>query len=269
VINALNDKVTITTGRSTRRRVPFVLAAPSGSAAASAVVMVHGMWSTKEQLLPYMREFAAAGVSAISIDARGHGERRQSWQRAGMDRLRAKGAARFMNLAARLALETADDIVAVCTWLRSRDANVRIALWGVSLGANAVLAATPDAKPTAVAAAYGHADWDLMWKLSWASFHPDKPVPAPLWTLTVRRLLDRLEAMNRTDDFVPAALLLVHGRVDHPMIDGMRSLHKRLAPQYHAHRRRLKFAVNAGGHAFSESDANRMRRWICEWLPPT
>lgn len=67
--------VRITAGRATRRRVPFLLASPVDRAPAPAVVMVHGMWMTKEQLLPLMLPFVHAGLHAVAIDARGHGER--------------------------------------------------------------------------------------------------------------------------------------------------------------------------------------------------
>jgi acetyl esterase/lipase len=173
-----------------------------------------------------------------------------------------------MNLAARLALQTADDVVAICRWLLRRDETLdgRIALWGVSLGCNAVLAAAPLVRPETVAAAYGHADWDLMWKLSWPLFHSGDPSPPPQWTADVRRLIARLEAVEHAAEFFPTAILLVHGAQDRPMVDGMRSLHRRIAPYYARDRRRIRFDRRPGGHAFDDAMAESMRAWIWNWL---
>jgi hypothetical protein len=224
------------------------------------------MWESKEQLLPNALSFVALGMHAVCLDARGHGRRWESWQRAGIDGLRAIGAARFMNLAARLALETADDVVAVCSWLRRRKETAdHVSLWGVLLGANAILAAAPGVQPASLAAAYGHADWNGMWTASWSFFHGNRTPPPPSWSPRVRTLIARLDPLNHTERFFPAPLLAIHGADETPTVDGMRALIRGLRPYYASNRGRLKFHLNAGGHRFDAASSDLMLRWISRW----
>jgi alpha-beta hydrolase superfamily lysophospholipase len=252
-------------GVATRRRVPYVLALPTGGRPAPAVVMAHGMWEDKERLRPLMAPFLRAGLAVAAIDLRGHGARRAAWQRLGPNGIRARGAAYFMDLVAGLALRSALDIHEFATWLR-RDPRVlsqRIGLWGNSLGCHAVLAATPLVRPAAVAAAMGNADWPLMWKLSWPYFHPGTRAPAARWTAKTSAML-RLDPVRHARRFPPARVLLLHGRDDHPMVDGMRSLHSRLERAYRSTPDRLRFIEYAGVHAFTDAMATRISAWLID-----
>lgn len=233
-----------------------------------AVIVAHGMWESKESVEPLVRALEGRGWLSVAIDMRGHGERRGKWHDLGTAGVRAKGAKWFMNLVARLSLESARDIAAVADELRAQedvDSN-RLALWGNSLGCQAVLAAIPLVAPRVAVAGWGNADWDLMWRLSWAEFHTDKPMPEPQWSPTVARLIAELDPVHRAPEFPPTALLAMHGEDDHPMVDGMLSLWRRLEPAYASEPERIELRLFAGGHQWSTEATGAGLEWLARWL---
>jgi dienelactone hydrolase len=56
-------------------RVPGILLKSSGEARRPAVIIAHGTGGKKEDELPVMKQLVAAGLIAVAIDARFHGER--------------------------------------------------------------------------------------------------------------------------------------------------------------------------------------------------
>jgi dienelactone hydrolase len=174
-----------------------------------------------------------------------------------------------MNLVAEITFQSAVDLSLLVESLRSRGSvdSRRVGLWGLSLGCHTVLAAVPMCRPDAVSAAYGTAAWNRMWELSWPYFHPGLPAPeVPHWRPSVAALVKSLDPIAHPGEFFPAALLLLHGRDDQPMVEGMRALHEALAPHYRPDPARLMFDLHPGGHLFTKKTDCEMRDWLRRWL---
>jgi len=175
--------------------------AGGGTAAAPgpAVVVMHGWGSAAADLLPAAPALLAAGLSALFIDARGHG---------------ASDPVDFMSMP-----RFSEDVATGATWLRAEprvDAD-RVGLVGHSVGAGACLLAAAGDPRIAAVVAIG------------AMAHPAELIrgskglaPAP------RRIADRVLATieatigHRFDSFAPvvtigactAEVLVVHGLED-------------------------------------------------------
>jgi dienelactone hydrolase len=247
-----------------KRRTAALISEPTTPPPWPAVILAHGMWRTAESVMPFARKLAAQGFLAVAVELRGN---RPLADVLNQEKLR-RSAKEFMNFVAHISMMSARDIADVCETLREEDAVTagRIGLWGNSLGCHAVLAAVPLCKPAAAVGAYGNADWDLMWRLTWPHFHPDAPLPPPQWAPNVKQLVDDLEPVNHAAEFFPTALLLQHGEDDHPMVDGMTSLYDKVMPHYKRQPDRLKFELFQGGHQFPLAAEESAAAWLERWL---
>ena len=130
---------------------------PSHPARAKLVIWLNGLSGTKEQMLPYLQDLAAAGFVALSFDAWQHGARSTETPQE----LATRVFSNFRHAMWPILGQTTLDTLRVIDWaLTTLDVAPPIYMGGVSMGGDiAVAAAGIDHRIQRVAAIVATPDW--------------------------------------------------------------------------------------------------------------
>lgn len=188
-----------TNGRSTLRSGHRVIHPP-------AVLLFHGLRTSKESLEAESRALEAAGLAPILVDAPHHGARRSAFLDTMPDTSTAEGQRRLLVILR----EARDEVPALVDGLLAQG-HPRVAIMGVSMGGFiALAAATVEPHLSAIVSILGSPEW-------WGE--PDAPIHSP-------------------DAFPPRPLLMLNGARDENVSpEGARALALALRPRYEAQRR--------------------------------
>lgn len=235
--------------------VPCLCVAPDGPTGGGPadglplVVVVHGLGSRKERMLPGLYEMARRGLRAVAPDVRLHGER------PGAESRDARLQADYFAAATEMIVETARDL----SRLREHFAPPHAGLHGVSLGGYITFAALLlDPEWAAGAVALGSPDW--LAPLRAFGLGPGHPA------YDQAALLNPL-ALAPTA-FPPRPLLMLHGAQDVAVPpDGVIQLEERLRPAYAAFPERLRLRVFPGlGHQYTDEMLSLSADWMERYL---
>ncbi|QBD82055.1 hypothetical protein EPA93_41185 [Ktedonosporobacter rubrisoli] len=121
------------------------------------IIYLHPFSGTKETVLPYLQELAAAGFVALSLDAWQHGERSTESR----EQLQARVFGNFRRYMWPILGQTAFDLLKVTDWARATlGVEPSITVGGLSMGGDiAVAAAGLDRHIVRVAATVATPDW--------------------------------------------------------------------------------------------------------------
>lgn len=181
---------------------------------ATAVLLFHGLRSSKETLAAEARALEAAGLVPVPVDAPHHGARRSAFLDTMPDTSTVEGYRRLLAIIR----EARDEIPARVDGLLA-EGRAHVAIAGVSLGGYiALAAATVEPRLAAIVSILGSPDWT-----------PPDQDPAPF--------ADALrESPHRTPEaFPPRPPLMLNGAHDENVRpEGARALALALRPKYEA-----------------------------------
>ena len=226
--------------------IPCLVAAPLNLPPGAPLVFVlHGLGSRKEKMLTALYELASAGLRAVALDARLHGERLDAGERE--ERLNRD----YFGATFEMIEGTAQDI----SLLLNHFAPTCAGIHGISLGGYITFAALlAEPRLTAASVALGSPDW--IGPLRRFGLGPGHPA----W--------DRAAALNPLDLLPkllpPRPLLMLHGTADAVVPpDGVIALEEKLRPLYASVPDRLKLQLYPGlGHDYPDD----MLAHTCAWF---
>ena len=230
--------------------LPCLSAARDGLAAdAPLVVLLHGLGSRKEALLPGLYALARCGFRAAALDSRMHGERAEAAEReASLD-------ADYLAATAAMIEGTAQDVSRLLDHFGAGRAGIH----GVSLGGYITFAALlAEPRLHAASVAMGSPDW--VGPLRRFGLGPGHPA------------FDRAAALNPLEllpqVLPPRPLLMLHGTTDDVVpLDGVIALEARLRPLYAAQPERLALTLYPGlGHHYTDAMLARTAEWFERFL---
>ena len=226
--------------------IPCLVAAPLNLPSEAPLVFVlHGLGSRKEKMLTALYELASAGLRAVALDARLHGERLDAGERE--ERLNRD----YFGATSEMIEGTAQDI----SLLLNHFAPTCAGIHGISLGGYITFAALlAEPRLAAASVALGSPDW--IGPLRRFGLGPGHPA----W--------DRAAALNPLDLLPkllpPRPLLMLHGTADAVVPpDGVIALEEKLRPLYASVPERLKLQLYPGlGHDYPDD----MLACTCAWF---
>jgi alpha-beta hydrolase superfamily lysophospholipase len=233
----------------TSKNIPAVSIKSSNSTEDSPrVIVLHGLYSRKEEYLQELLLLAQIGFRATAIDLALHGER----DRPGTAQQRLE--ADWVDGIKTIVYDTVSDISAILDLWRASENSV--GLYAVSAGglvAHAV--AVSDKRIGAIAAIITSPDW----------LTADPRLNLPLLS-PVRLLLANISPVSKPQSYPPKALLMLVGDEDDVVSpEGSKLLYERLKPVYEklgiADRLALKVYPNTG-HVYNVD----MRQISIDWL---
>jgi uncharacterized protein len=214
---------------------PALLVAPDGEPEPRpAVLWFHGFGADKDVHLPELERIAGLGMTAVGIDAVGHGERRLADLQERIDAPREQAH----RTAVDLAVATAAEVPAVVAALRAAVPVTALGAVGISMGGYTVYRALVDEPAIEVAVALlGSPEWP----------HPASP-------------------HQRLDAFARVALLSVTAECDANVPPAAaRALHRRLAAAHPAAVQR-SLELPGGVHLMSAAHWDITMDATLEWL---
>lgn len=230
--------------------IPFLAIAPDNPPETLPTVLVlHGLGSHKERILPTLYAFASHGFRAVAPDARLHGGR------DGAEGRDAQLHADYLTTMYEMIVGTAQDVSALLDHLGAD----RVAVHGISLGGYITFAALVGEPRLAVASvAMGSPDW--LGPLRALGISLDLPLLAPI---VAQNPLDRAAAT-----YPLRPLLMLHGETDDIVSPtGVRLLHERLSPLYRDVPERLQLITYPElGHQYTEEMARQSVDWTRRFL---
>lgn len=239
----MSDAYLLTTHRA--GDVPYLMLTPHGDDRDCPTVLVlHGLGSRKERVLPTLYAFARAGFRAVAPDARLHGERAAAPERE------ARLGQAYLPTMHEMIAGSARDLPALLDHLGID----RAAIHGISLGGYITFAALIDEPRLTVASvAMGSPDW--LGPLRALGVSLDDPFLAPI---VQNNPLDRA-----ADAYPLRPLLLLHGEQDETVsIEGVRLLAERLRPAYRDDPDRLELVTYPNlGHQYTEDMIQQSVAW--------
>lgn len=212
---------------------------------APLVLVLHGLGSRKEKMLPALYEFARTGCRAVALDVQLHGERPDAEARE------ARLGTDYFGTTADMIEGTAQDVSRLLDHLGADQAAVH----GISLGGYITFAAlVVEPRLHAASVAMGSPDW--VGPLRRFGLGPGHPA----YDRAVR--LNPLDLLPQT--LPPRPLLMLHGTADEVVhADGVVALEQRLRPLYAAHSDRLVLELYPGlGHSYTDDMLRRSVEWI-------
>lgn len=230
--------------------VPYLALAPDDLPDTPPTVLVlHGLGSYKEKILPTLYAFACQGFRAVAPDARLHGGRPGAGARD------ARLNADYLATMYEMIVGTAQDVSALLDHLNLN----RAAIHGISLGGYITFSALVGEPRLAVASvAMGSPDW--LGPLRALGVDLSLPLLAPI---AAQNPLDRAAAT-----YPPRPLLMLHGEADVVVSpEGVRLLSERLHPVYRDAPERLQLVLYPDlGHQYTEEMARRSIAWTQRFL---
>ncbi len=231
--------------------IPTIVSRPPADRSSPAVILLHGQGrkSSKEAWREDLLILAAAGITAVAVDARLHGERRRP-------EVDTSGAIPILDFHAMLS-GTAADVRAVASHLLTRQdwCNGEIGVIGFSLGACVALvsAANDERLDPLVLMATPIIDDDD------AEHFPGSRPDARI----LKEAVAANDPYNFLERYPPRRMLFVHGEhdLDEP-IAAVRSLHAALAARYPDPGDSLTLLTYKDGH----HPPPRVRRRALLWL---
>lgn len=216
---------------------------------APLIVVLHGLRSCKEALLPSLYEFARHGFRAVALDTWMHGERPETAARE------VAMGADYLAATAKIIEGTAQDVTRLLDHFGASEAGIH----GISLGGYITFAALlTEPRLYAASVAMGSPDW--VGPLRRFGLGPGHPA------------FDRAAALNPLDllpqMLPPRPLLMLHGTLDDVVpVEGVTDLEKRLHPLYAAHAERLKLTLYPGlGHHYTDDMLRQTTAWFERFL---
>lgn len=230
--------------------VPCLIVAREGLAVdAPLVLMLHGLNSRKEKMLPALYEFARLGCRAVAPDAFLHGDRPDAGDRE--SRLQTE----YLAATTEMIEETTRDISRLLDYFQP----VRAAIHGISLGGYITFGAlVAEPRLNVASVAMGSPDW---------------LGPLKRWGLGAGHpAFDRAAVLNPLDHapqaIPPRPLLMLHGDMDDVVpADGVIALEKSLRTLYAAQPERLKLRLFPGlGHQYTDEMLSDTVAWFRRYL---
>lgn len=230
-------------------RVPALVTRAAFEAPPSAaVVLLHGLSSSKEVQQKEAISLAHAGLTAVALDAPHHGARKTPL----LDAIMAATGAPAHAILLRMLREAIAEIPRVVDLLL-RDGFGPVGIMGISMGAFAALGATAaDPRIAAAVSILGSPDW---WPVKGAIDDAVRP-----W-------LDEAP-VRRPERFPPRALLLANaGRDESVPPEPARRFAEALKPYYAPFPERLRYLeYPESGHFMRETDWNDLWSTTVGWL---
>ena len=230
--------------------VPYLLLTPADAAAETPLALIlHGLGSRKEKMLPTMLAFAQQGFRVAAPDARLHGERKAARERD--QRL----ADAYIPTMYELITGTAQDVSHLLDHLGVAWAAVH----GISLGGYITFAALLSEPRLAVASvAMGSPDW----------LEPLRALGMDLTSPAFAMLAQANPLDNAARVYPPRPLLMLHGTEDEVVAPaGVQALEKRLRPAYAATPDRLKLILYPElGHQYTDEMLEQSLAWTQRFL---
>lgn len=230
--------------------IPYLCLSPSKPTPdGNFVLVLHGLGSQKEKMLPIMYALAVQGFRAVAIDARQHGERADAAQRD--ERL----AADYIQTMFDIISGTTADISTLLDHLQASHAGVH----GISLGGYIAFAAlVSEPRLAAASVAMGSPDW--LGPLKEMGVDVSQPTFAPLVTA------NPLECAEFT--YSPRPVLMLHGSDDEVVSPaGVQALYAKLQSAYSDAPERLGLVIFPGlGHQYTDEMQQRSVDWLARYL---
>jgi dienelactone hydrolase len=221
--------------------IPFYLFTSHGAAEGLPIVFVlHGLHSRKERHLDLCLRLADAGLCAVAVDLRSHGERTDADTEAlKQDRKTPQFAAAF----ARSVAGTVDDLAALATDFGADS----YAIVGHSMGGYvATMTALADPRVSVIV--------NISGSLDITASTPEQAAESARWN-----------PADRAAELYPRAVLLLHGDSDETVpVRGARRLHAALCAAYRGDNApRAAFIEYAGvGHELTPPMAEEAVTWV-------
>lgn len=186
-----------------------------GATPGPAILFFHGLRASSEGLDAEARAFAAAGITAIMVDAPHHGARRDTFLETMPDTATREGYRRLLTIFR----EARDEVPSLVDHAQAAG-HTAIAIGGVSLGGYIALAAAGEPRLAAIVSLLGSPDWT-----------PHEGEGAAAREHFAEALAESPHL--RPEVFVPRPLLMITGTRDVNVPPApTRALHARLRPLY-------------------------------------
>jgi len=223
------------------------------AADAPLAFVLHGLGSHKERMLTGLYDLARAGLRAIAIDLRLHGER------PGADTREGRLQTDFFGTTTELLLGTAADVTLAIDYYAAKFAPAKAGIHGISMGGYVTFAALlSEPRLLAAAVALGSPDWLAPLRaFGLGPGHPAYDLAAGQSPLEVAAGV-----------YPPRPLLMLHGTEDTTVsVEGVIALEERLRPAYAAHPERLSLVLFPElGHSYTDEMQARSVAWLAEHL---
>lgn len=227
----------------------FLLSSSDSSPDTPLVLILHGLGSQKEKILPILYAFAQAGFRVAALDARLHGERTDAEERE------ARLTGSYFETMFDIVTGTARDVSTLLDHLEVERAGIH----GISLGGFITFAALlGEPRLQAAAVAMGSPDW--LGPLREMGIDVGQPTFAPL------RAMHPLDQAGSSYPIRP--LLMLHGTEDDVVSPlGVEALYDRLRPAYSETPNRLELVLYPDlGHQYTPEMQERSIAWMKRFL---
>ncbi len=223
------------------------------AADAPLAFVLHGLGSHKERMLTGLYDLARAGLRAVALDLRLHGER------PGADTREGRLQTDFFGMTTEIILGTTADITQAIDYYAAKFAPAKAGIHGISLGGYVTFAALlAEPRLQAAAVALGSPDW--LAPLRAYGLGPGHPA------YDIASAQSPLEVAAGA--YPPRPLLMLHGTEDTTVsVQGVRALEERLRPAYAACPERLSLVLYPElGHSYTDEMQARSVAWLAEYL---